>query len=174
MAQVVFLRAVNVGGHQTFQPSALARELADLDVVNIGAAGTFVVRKRIAQASLRAELRKALKFDAEMMIVSDRDVLALLDDDPFAVEPGPKEAKRYVTILAKRPRKAPELPIERPAGSKWEVRVFAVDGVFALSYARRLTDRITYPNAVIEKRLGLPATTRNWNTFEAIAKVLRA
>lgn len=47
MASVVFLRGVNVGGHKAFQPSAVARDLADLDVVNIGAAGTFVVRKPV-------------------------------------------------------------------------------------------------------------------------------
>jgi len=44
MALVVFLRGVNVGGHRTFRPSLLANELSDFDVVNVGAAGTFVVR----------------------------------------------------------------------------------------------------------------------------------
>ena len=48
MASVVFFRAVNVGGHQKFQPSVLAKKLADFGVVNIGAAGTFVVRKNVA------------------------------------------------------------------------------------------------------------------------------
>ena len=38
MALVVFMRAVNVGGYQKFQPAALAKKLADLDVLNIGAA----------------------------------------------------------------------------------------------------------------------------------------
>ena len=46
MALVVFLRGVNVGGHRTFRPSVLARELGDYDVVNVGAAGTFVVRQQ--------------------------------------------------------------------------------------------------------------------------------
>ena len=50
MALVVFLRGVNVGGHRTFRPSQLVKELADFDVVNIGAAGTFVVRKPGSQA----------------------------------------------------------------------------------------------------------------------------
>jgi len=56
VALVVFLRGVNVGGHKTFQPSVLARELSDFDVVNVGAAGTFVIRKTISQAMVRAEL----------------------------------------------------------------------------------------------------------------------
>ncbi len=42
---VVFLRGVNVGGHRTFRPSRLAQKLRDFDVVNVGAAGTFVVRQ---------------------------------------------------------------------------------------------------------------------------------
>jgi len=44
VALVVFLRGVNVGGHRTFRPSVLARELEHLDAVNIGAAGTFGVK----------------------------------------------------------------------------------------------------------------------------------
>jgi uncharacterized protein (DUF1697 family) len=56
MALVVFLRGVNVGGHRVFRPSAFAKELSHLGAVNIGAAGTFVIRPRIARAELRAEL----------------------------------------------------------------------------------------------------------------------
>ena len=56
MASVVFFRAVNVGGHQRFQPSILAKQLADFGVVNVGAAGTFVVRQNVGQATLRAEI----------------------------------------------------------------------------------------------------------------------
>ena len=38
MALVVFLRGVNVGGHRTFRPTVLAKQLRHLDAVNIGAA----------------------------------------------------------------------------------------------------------------------------------------
>jgi hypothetical protein len=31
-----------------------------------------------------------------------------------------------------------------------------------------------YPNEVVEKKLGVSATTRNWNTIAAICKVLKA
>ena len=51
MALVVFLRGVNVGGHRRFRPSALAAELKHLGAVNIGAAGTFVIRARITRAN---------------------------------------------------------------------------------------------------------------------------
>ncbi len=56
MALVVFLRGVNVGGHRTFRPSILANELSGYGVVNVGAAGTFVVRKPGLRTKFRAEL----------------------------------------------------------------------------------------------------------------------
>lgn len=40
MAWVVFLRGVNVGGRKRYKPSRLADDLDDLEVTNIGAAGT--------------------------------------------------------------------------------------------------------------------------------------
>jgi uncharacterized protein (DUF1697 family) len=56
MALVVFLRGINVGGHRTLRPSTLAAELSRYDVENVGAAGTFVVRKPGARAAFRAAL----------------------------------------------------------------------------------------------------------------------
>lgn len=52
MALVAFLKGINVGGHRRFRPSALARELEHLEVVNVGAAGTFVVRRTVDNAQL--------------------------------------------------------------------------------------------------------------------------
>ena len=62
MALVVLLRGVNVGGYKTFRPAQLAAELKHLDAVNIGAAGTFVIRRPVTQAKLRAELARRLPF----------------------------------------------------------------------------------------------------------------
>lgn len=77
MALVVLLRGVNVGGHRTFRPTTLAEELKHLDAVNIGAAGTFVIRERITRAQLRAELSRRLPFDADVMICEGREARVL-------------------------------------------------------------------------------------------------
>ncbi len=173
MALVVFLRGVNVGGHKTFQPSVLARELADFDVVNVGSAGTFVIRKTISQAMLRAELLRRLPFKAELMICRSRDVINLASGEPFPDEPSDKDVGRFVSVLAKRPRALPPLPISQPTGDKWQVKVIGVPGRFALSLYRRLERIAVYPNEVVEKNLGVSATTRNWNTISAICKILK-
>src|SRR2546425_6122390 len=144
MALVVFMRGVNVGGHKTFRPAALAKELAALDVVNVGAAGTFVVRKTISQAALRAELARRLPFQAELMIIPARDLLELTRKDPFSIQPLPKDARRFVTVLAKRPKSLPRLPYNRPDGAEWQVEIVAVSGSLALRLLRRLGRLILY------------------------------
>ena len=61
MALVVLLRGLNVGGYRTFRPTTLAEELRHLNAVNIGATGTFVVRKRVSHAQLRFEIARRLE-----------------------------------------------------------------------------------------------------------------
>jgi NAD-specific glutamate dehydrogenase len=39
----------------------VANELKDLDIVNVGAAGTFVVRKQVSQAKLRTEILRSCR-----------------------------------------------------------------------------------------------------------------
>jgi uncharacterized protein (DUF1697 family) len=173
MALVVFMRGVNVGGHRKFQPGALAKEMAALDVVNVGAAGTFVVRTAVAQAALRAELLRRLPFEAELMICRGRELLDLAAAEPFPDGTAPAEARPFVSVLAKRPRTLPALPIRRPAGEQWQVQVTDIRGAFALSLWRRLGRTLLYPNEVVEKHLGVSATTRNWNTVCTICDILK-
>ena len=73
MALIVFLRGINVGGHRTFRPSVLAKELGAYDVVNVGAAGTLIVRKPGARAKFLVELRRKLPFKAEVAFCDGSD-----------------------------------------------------------------------------------------------------
>jgi uncharacterized protein (DUF1697 family) len=172
MALVVFLRGVNVGGHKAFQPSALAKELADYDAVNVGAAGTLVIRKTVSQKVLRAELLRKLPFEAEVMLCPGRELTDLARGASFPAGPSGEDGERFVSVLAGRPRTVPDLPFRQPADDTWQVKVVAVTGRYALSLRRRLGQRIVYPNEVVEKHLGVSATTRNWNTVAAICDIL--
>ena len=78
--KVVFLRAANVGGKNVFRPTQLVKALADLDVVNIGAAGTFVIRERISVAAARAAILEQLTFAPSMVIRPAAEIVALLRD----------------------------------------------------------------------------------------------
>lgn len=172
MALVLFMRAVNVGGHHVFRPSLLAHELAHLGVINVGAAGTFVVPGAVSQRTLRSEVLRRLPVPAELMICPGGDIMELVSRYPFPSGAAFEGLRRVVSVLSRRPAKHPPLPLAQPAGSQWQVKVVAVSGRFALSFWRRLGRSFVDPNGVVEKRLGVSATTRNWNTICKIRDIL--
>ena len=171
MALVVLLRGVNVGGHRTFRPTTLIQQLKHLDAVNIGAAGTFVIRRPIAQAQLRAEFERRLPFDAEIMICQGRDIVRLMSQNHFADQPVRPDVVRFVSVLSQRPRSTPSMPMAFPSSGQWQLKILARDDRFVIGVYRRQMKAIGYLG-MIDRLFGVPVTTRNWNTITQIAGVL--
>ena len=169
---VVFLRAVNVGKANRCRPASIAKELAKFGVVNIGAVGTFVVRKEVTESVLRAAIARKLPFKCEIMICPARDIIKLVANDPFANQPASPEITRFVSVLAKPLTKRPALPLYLPTAGDWGVKVIAIQGRFVLGLYVREMKAISYLGK-LEKSLGIPTTTRSWNTIEKIADTLR-
>ena len=189
MAWVVFLRAVNVGGANRCQPARIAKQLAKFGVVNIGAVGTFVVREDVSESTLRAAIARQLPFKCEIMICPAKQIVDLMRRDPFSRKPSGPNITRFVNILHKPLRKRiafdllqtsnfkpqtsllPPLPISLPSDNDWLLKIIAIRGRFVLGLYRRQMKAISYLGR-IEKLLGVPATTRNWNTIEKVMKIL--
>jgi len=172
MALIVFLRGVNVGGHRTFRPSILARRLSDYEVVNVGAAGTFVVRKPGSRAKFRAELLRKLPFEAEVVLCNGRDLVRMEMEKPFGSKPSPPDIVRFVTILSRPGRGPADTPFSLPPEGEWFVRVIAWKNRFVFGVYRRHMKTIGYLGQ-IDKLFGVPVTTRNWNTILAIVRILK-
>ncbi len=172
MALIAFLRGVNVGGHRTFRPSILARELSDYDVVNVGAAGTFIVRKPPSRAKLRTELLRKLPFEAEIVFCDGRDLVRLETENPFGTEVFPLDVVRFVSVLSKAGGVRVPLPVTFPPHGEWLVRVMASEGQFVFGMYRRHMKTISYLGQ-IDKLFRVPATTRNWNTIIAMLRILK-
>ena len=173
MALVVFLRGVNVGGHRRFRPSVLARELSDYGVVNVGAAGTLVVRKPGTREKFRAELLRKLPFEATVVLCDGRDLIRTEMENPFGTEPPRPDIVRFVSIMSKADRGLATIPCSLPPHGKWFVRVIASKDRFVFGVYRRHMKTIGYLGQ-IDKLFGVPATTRNWNTMVAIVRILQA
>lgn len=188
MSSVVFLRAVNVGKANRCQPAVIARQLVNFGVINIGAVGTFVVRKNVRESTLRDAFAKELPFKCEIMICRARDIIDLASTDPFARQPSGPDITRFVNVLAKpfhhvrsasdqtsnlKPQtsRLPALPLSFPSPDDWLLKIIEVRERFVLGLYRRHMKAISYLGKV-EKLLGVPATNRNWNTILKVAQVL--
>src|SRR5881296_2515405 len=168
MPSVVFLRAVNVGGANRCQPAQIAKELAKFSLVNIGAVGTFVVREDVSESTLRAAIGKKLPFKCEIMICPARDMIKLASKDPFSRQPSGPNITRFVSVAVKPLR----LPLNLPSDDDWLLKVIAIQDRLVLGLYRRQMKAISYLGK-IEKLLGVPVTTRNWNTIEKVVKILQ-
>src|SRR5687768_1654893 len=167
MSSVVFLRAVNVGGTNRCQPALIAKQLSRFGIVNIGAVGTFVVRKNVKESVLRAAIAKELPFKCEIMIRPAHEIIKLAAKDPFGGQPSGPDITRFVSVSHERLRTPPPLPLSLPSENDWLLRVIAIQGRFILGLYRRQMKAISYLGKV-EKLLGVPVTTRNWNTIEKV------
>ena len=170
---VVFLRGINVGGHRTFRPAALAGQLQHLGAVNIGAAGTFVIRAAIPRARLRSEFARRLPFDAEIAICAGRDILSLVSRSPFAGRRSRPEIIQFVSVLPRLPRAAPPAPIRLPSRGRWLVKILEREHRFVIGIYRREMKVISCLGK-LDRLYGAPVATRNWATIVAIAAALKS
>lgn len=173
MALVVFIRGMNVGGYRTFRPSMLARELSAYDVVNVGAAGTLIVRKPGSRAAFTSELRRKLPFTVELSLCDSRDLIQLEAEQPFRAEPPHPELIPFVSILSKPVRKEVSLPIAIPEGGEWFVRILGAKKRLVFGVYRRRMKSIGYLGR-LDEIFGASATTRGWNTIVSVVRILNS
>ena len=135
-----------------------------LDLVNIGAAGTFVARGRVSVA----DIKRAIPFPLDVVIRPAGEVLRLVDAGP----PKDAGAQVYVSVLVAKPKLEPRLPHDVPERA-WTYRIVERRGPFVL-WLRRVDARPGLDMSAVEKLFGTQATTRGWPTFERIAKAVRS
>src|SRR5882762_8657424 len=173
VALIVFFRGINVGGHRAFRPSVLAKELGIYDAVNVGAAGTLVVRKPGLRAKFLAKLRRKLPFEATIAFCDGSDLIRLEMDNPFGTEPPPADVVHFVSILSEAGRRRVSLPIALPEGGEWLVRIIGSKNRLVYGVYRRHMKTIGYPGQ-IDRLFGAPATTRSWNTILSVLRILKS
>jgi uncharacterized protein (DUF1697 family) len=183
MTLIVFLRGINVGGHRRFRPSVLAKELSAYDVVNVGAAGTLVVRKPGSRAKFLAELSQKLPKDTVVACCTARDLLQFERENPFGAKPsgptpsGSRPARpdvvQFVSILSKAGRGKVSLPAAIPQTGEWFVRILGSKKRLVFGHYRRHMKTIGYLGR-LDELFGAPATTRSWSTICSVLRILKA
>jgi len=171
MALIVFFWGINVGGHRTQRPTMLAKELATYDVVNVGAAGTLVVRKPGTQARFLAELRRKLPFDAVVAFCDSSELVRLEMDKLFRAERARPDLVQFVSILSKDGRCKASLPAAIPGDGEWFVRIIGARNRLVYGVYRRHMKTIGHLSR-IDELFSAPATTRSWSTILSVLGIL--
>lgn len=173
---VAFLRGINVGGNAIIKMTDLKAAFEAAGCTNVRtfiASGNviFDAPEKTAPAVFRkvaAGVKKLLgKGEPVIMYRTAQDLVRTFKSQPFKSVASDPKVKLYVAMLLEKPTKTPKLPWAFP---KEGVEVIAVKGleVFVISRPLKNGRMYGFPNLAIEKELGVPATSRNWNTVTKI------
>jgi uncharacterized protein (DUF1697 family) len=107
------------------------------------------------------------------MICPARDIIKLTTKNPFSGQPAGEKITQFVSVLAKSlPLLLPlNLPHCLPSPDDWLLKITGIQDRFVLGVYRREMKAIGYLGK-IEKLLGVPATTRSWNTIQKVVQIL--
>ncbi|MFF9086491.1 DUF1697 domain-containing protein [Streptomyces sp. NPDC014991] len=170
---VALLRGINVGGRTQIAMAdlrALFTALGCEAVQTYLRSGNVVFRAPAGQtpAELAARIGKRIADDlgvsVTVLLRTAESLARTVARNPYlGQEDDP--AKLHVTFLAQEPTAEQAARLEVPAG---ETAVFTLAGDEIHLHVPDGYGRTRLDNAFIERRLGIPATTRNWRTVTAL------
>jgi uncharacterized protein (DUF1697 family) len=173
---VALLRGVNVGGANKVKMEDLRRLVIGLghsDVQTYLQSGNVVFGSASADpAHVAAGVEKAiadhLALTVTVLLRTRADLAKVLVSNPY-LDRDTDLTKLTVTFLRDRPDPARAAGMPIPKG---ETAVFTVVGREVYLHCPDGYGRTKLSNAYIEKKLGLPATTRNWKSVTALHDLL--
>jgi uncharacterized protein (DUF1697 family) len=153
---------------------ALVEELGCTDVGTYVQSGNVVFRTDRGAASLAKAIEQAIRselgLDVPVVIRSRSQLERLVAGSPFG-RPGAKENTLSVTFLARKPDRE---RVRRLREESFEPERFELVREDVYLFFPNGYGRSKLSNALLERRLGVPATTRNWRTVAALAELTAA
>jgi uncharacterized protein (DUF1697 family) len=140
--------------------------------VNVGAAGTLVVRKPGSRTTFLADLRQKLPFGVKVASCDASDLFRLEMENPFENEPSDPNIVRFVSILSEASQGKASLPVALPGDGEWFVQIKGARNRLVFGVYRRHMRTIGYLGQ-IDEIFGAPATTRSWNTILSVLRILK-
>ena len=166
-----FLRGINVGGKNIIRMDELAEAFLSLGFTHVktyiqsGNIRFQAYESNIASINerIKIQLKRIFGYEGTVMLRTLEEMIFLLKSNPFREIVNDKKVKFYVSFLYEKPSNVPVLPL---VSEKDGMEVFYICGKEAFILSREVKGSYGFPNNFIEKVLGIPATTRNWNTIE--------
>jgi uncharacterized protein (DUF1697 family) len=174
-AHVALFRALNVGGRKATSAElrALAADLGLGDARTLLQSGNLVFRTPQTGAELEAEIEQAFAasfgFASDVLVRSAREWRAALAANPHGdmAERDPS----HLVVMALKAAPSPDAAAALKDAIPGRETIAAVGRELFIAYPDGIGDsKLT--GAVIERRLGVRGTARNWNTATKLAAML--
>jgi uncharacterized protein (DUF1697 family) len=171
---VALLRGINVGGHRRVSMPDLRDVLTAAgyeDVVTLLQSGNVVLKaKGSAKAlgpALEALIEKELGVDPLVVVRTHAQLVSVIERNPFP-EAADHPKLFQVSFLSARPKAAAVKELE---AADWAPDRVAFDGSEIYADYPEGMQKSKLGRALTDKRLGVTATARNWNTVLKLAEL---
>lgn len=169
---IALIRGINVGGHKMLKMAdvkVLCESLGLRDVRTHLQSGNVVFRTaKTDRAKLAKELESALGVEAKIILRSPEEMRAVV-----AANPMPEAAQRapsgfIVTFLSAKPSAAAMQSLRDSYSGPEKMELHGTE--LYIEYTTGMgTSKLT--NALIERKLGVAGTARNWNTVTKLVEI---
>ena len=173
---VAMLRGINVGGQKSIKMDDLRATFESLGYDGVKTylqSGNVVFKApEVSIDDLTESIGKRILHDFGFQVVlilrTSLEMEKIVRANPFLKEKGIDHSKLHVTFLSDPPAKT---SIKNLEGLNGAPDLFRVIGREVYLYCPSGYGRSKLSNNAIEKALSVKATTRNWNTVNALAKL---
>jgi uncharacterized protein (DUF1697 family) len=170
---ISMLRGINVSGHNKISMPELKNLYESLDFQNVVTyiqSGNVIFnskQKEISKLSslIETELKKRFDIDASCILRNKNDLLRIITNNPF-IQRNEDSSKLHVTFL-----NAPPSDLRKLSPPQNECDEFIIIDKEIYLFCPNGYGRTKFTNNFFENRLNLTATTRNWNTVNALYKI---
>jgi uncharacterized protein (DUF1697 family) len=177
MRYISLLRGINVGGHRIIKMAALRALYEDLgcrQVTSYLQSGNVVfetgIRNRSQlQAKLETAVEKTFGFAVPVELRTRQEWARVIAGCPFGVIDPATEGTRYLVVFLSATPSANSLAALRPAIVTPEELVFS--GREAYWHCPNGVANSKLTNTLLERRLGVSATARNWRSVVKLAEL---
>lgn len=176
MKYIALLRGINVSG----QKKILMKDLIVLfekggfeEVSTYIQSGNVLFDSEMTsvqdlQREISQLIRKKYKFDVEVLVIGMDYLKSVIDKNPFVKKKDFDAKKMYVSFLNDKPTKErlTELSKITSGADQWEY-----ENLQLYFYCPDGYGKTKFSNNLVENKLKLIATTRNWNTVHELYKL---
>ena len=177
MKLAAILRGINVSGHKIIRMEELRNQLTNSGFVDVStyiqSGNIFFSEKKVEKEKLRNKISTCIKdnygFDVTVIIKTKDDIQQILDNNPFIMNPDVKTSELYYCMLTDEPSQE---NIQKLAEVKLkdEEYVLKADVLYIRYPAGAGLSK--FGNNIIEGKLKVGASARNYNTMKKILENL--
>jgi uncharacterized protein (DUF1697 family) len=178
MTYIAFLRGINVSGHKSIKMDELRKIFEKMGYKNVRTyiqSGNIVFessksKNEALAKKIEAGLEKSLGYDVTVVIRTKDEIENVIKNYPFGKVKNPESYKTDVAFLSAEPEKSTAKELELLSSKDETFKVIGTNVYTLRNLSKSFPDTLLGKN-ILEKKLKVRATIRNWNTVNKILTI---